>query len=155
MFDEAILFYNAALEITPNNEQAKILNQISACYKKEGIQLSQSKQYTKALQKFDLSIKMCTDNYSDKYSLLWWNANTLKQAGLLSEASINYKIWNNLSQSQLTLPTRYGLLDSHSFRFAERWGVEEQCVQIDSVKRRPIQIKCRPNVTKLHIQMKE
>ena len=92
MFDEAILFYNAALEITPNNEQAKILNQISACYKKEGIQLSQSKQYTKALQKFDLSIKMCTDNYSDKYSLLWWNANTLKQAGLLSKASINYKL---------------------------------------------------------------
>ena len=92
IFDEAILFYNSALENTPENEKAKILNQISACYKKEGIQLSQSKQYTKALQKFDLSIKMCTDNYSDKYSLLWWNANTLKQAGMLSEASMNYKL---------------------------------------------------------------
>ncbi len=92
IFDEAILFYNSALENAPENEKAKILNQISACYKKEGIQLSQSKQYTKALQKFDLSIKMCTDSYSDKYSLLWWNANTLKQAGMLSEALLNYKL---------------------------------------------------------------
>jgi tetratricopeptide (TPR) repeat protein len=92
IFDDAILFYNSALEITPKNEQAKLLNQISACYKKEGIQLSQSKQYIKALQKFDLSIKMCTFNYSDKYSLFWWNANTLKQAGMLSEASMNYKL---------------------------------------------------------------
>lgn len=67
------------------------MNQISGCYKKEGIKLCQAKKWPQAIERFDFAIKKCSSDYDDKYSLFWWKANTLKLNGNISEASISYQ----------------------------------------------------------------
>ena len=47
-------------------------NQEALQLKNEGMELSKQKKYVESLVKFDESLSICTDNYPEKYSLLWW-----------------------------------------------------------------------------------
>ena len=86
-YSEAYTFYYLAIEITPQEKQSIIKNQLANCLKKEAVELHKEKKYSESLKKFTESLEKCTNDYYDKYALLWWKAGTLKELGNFSEAS--------------------------------------------------------------------
>jgi tetratricopeptide (TPR) repeat protein len=71
-YDEALNYYNFALENVPLEKYKQLRNQMAICYKVTGMKQKKEKKYQSALAMFDLAINKCTEDYEDKYSLFWW-----------------------------------------------------------------------------------
>ena len=70
-FDEAWQSYELALKIVPSEKQKDLHNQLVTCYKAHGMKLKSEKKYSNALEKFEMAVKKCNDDYVEKYVLLW------------------------------------------------------------------------------------
>lgn len=88
MFEEAYIYYNLALEIVPRDQRKKLQNQLAICLKVEGMILKRRKKYADANQRFDQALNACTDDYEDRYSLIWWKSETLSDLGQFAQAKI-------------------------------------------------------------------
>ena len=49
-----------------------ISNQEALKLKNEGIKLTEEKIYFDAISKFEEALRVCEEDYPEKYSLLWW-----------------------------------------------------------------------------------
>jgi tetratricopeptide (TPR) repeat protein len=72
-FEEAIAAYKQALSNVPRDKHKQIRNQIADCLKDYGVYLNKQKKYHDSLMKFNEALETyVTEDYSQKYSLLWW-----------------------------------------------------------------------------------
>ena len=92
-FDQALMFYKKGFESSKISAEEKktIQNQISNCLKEYGIKLFNIRRQSEALDKFDQAIDKYTDDYADKYLILWWKAKNLKALGHNEESSLFYE----------------------------------------------------------------
>ena len=85
-FDEAIIFYELAIENVSKENQDKLQNQIIDCLKDHGIGLNKQKKHYDAVDKYNEALSRCTNSYKTKYSLFWWKADALKANENFDEA---------------------------------------------------------------------
>jgi tetratricopeptide (TPR) repeat protein len=85
-FEEAMVYYNLALEIAPKDQYKKLQNQLAICFKAEGMKLNNEKKYSDAIESFDKAIDTCAADYEDRYSLLWWKSEALKELGVFEQS---------------------------------------------------------------------
>ena len=92
-FDQALVFYKKGFDFSQVSaeEKKKFQNQISTCLKEHGIKLFNINRQQEALDKFDQAIDKYTDDYADKYLILWWKAKNLKALGHNEESSLFYE----------------------------------------------------------------
>ncbi len=91
-FDEAIIFYELAIENVSKEKQDQLQNQIVDCLKDHGISLNKQKKYHDAVDKYNEALSKCSNSYKNKYSLFWWKADALKANENFDEASQSYEL---------------------------------------------------------------